>query len=131
MASSLLASTCSLLAQDLQAQDSHICRRDFVFGQLTDERDLQTLDPRDAWQQAQKGKLVLVDVRPKARYEEAHPPGSKSAQLYRKVLTTAACLHARLMLVHAADAYALAADRLLAVQLPAVLQGRSPHGQRH
>lgn len=60
-----------------------------MFGQLTDERDLQSLDPRDAWQQAQKGKLVLVDVRPKARYEEAHPPGAQSAQLYRKVLPAA------------------------------------------
>ena len=56
-----------------------------MYGDLTDKRDLQTLDPREAWERMERGKLVLVDVRPKKRHEEAHPPGSVNAQLYRKV----------------------------------------------
>ena len=56
-----------------------------MYGDLTDKRDLQTLDPREAWEQMEVGKLVLVDVRPKKRHDEAHPPGSVNAQLYRKV----------------------------------------------
>ena len=56
-----------------------------MYGDLTDKRDLQTLDPREAWEKMELGKLVLVDVRPKKRHEEAHPPGSVNAQLYRKV----------------------------------------------
>ena len=59
--------------------------REFVYADLTDKRDLQTLSAREAWEQVEKGELVLVDVRPAARYEEAHPPGARSAPLYRKV----------------------------------------------
>ena len=39
----------------------------------------------------ERGKLVLVDVRPKGRHEEAHPPGSVNAQLYRKVRCFQTC----------------------------------------
>lgn len=44
--------------------------------------------PQKAQEKAKSGKSVLIDVRPRARYEESKIPGAVSVPLYQKVYTS-------------------------------------------
>lgn len=48
-------------------------------------KQLRTVSPQEAQQLAASGDWVLVDVRPKAAYDEAHPEGFISAPLYQPI----------------------------------------------
>ena len=49
------------------------------------EKDFSSTPADEVQKKMQQGKVVLVDVRPKARFEDAHPVGAVSIPLYQKV----------------------------------------------
>ncbi|KAK9865310.1 hypothetical protein WJX84_009679 [Apatococcus fuscideae] len=59
-------------------------RWDVMWQYLIDQK-LPTLTPQEAKQRVGKKQWVLIDVRPTENHEEAHPEGSKSVPLFKKV----------------------------------------------
>lgn len=64
---------------------------DSIHKQLTEKYRLQSVPVQEAAEMIEAGKAVLVDVRLKESFEEAHPEGAVNAPIFRVIRWVCLC----------------------------------------
>ena len=61
-----------------------VCRWDVAWYYLAREKQLDSCPPTEAAKRVGGGQWVLVDIRPKHKYEQSHAEGAVNVQYYKR-----------------------------------------------
>lgn len=67
------------------------CRWDDAWYYLAREMQLDSIPPADAAKRVGGGQWVLVDIRPRHKYEQSHAEGAVNVEYYKRVRAVLRC----------------------------------------